>query len=1138
MCLSEPVRQTLLVIPCPGGELPARSLAEELRRIRPRWRIESPGSAAGNTGVADVVVPVFAGSEGPGELIGQVLAEPGVRERVVPVVLGAGRMPRQDEVPASLSWLAFVNAVVASDAATAAAAVAAAVEGRPTLAEPLSPSGLVRSTLAHAFVPMCFGPLWALLALAAALAVTMTAAMVMLTGSGNLDSRALGGLMALAIPAAGIAYGALLGRRIGCLGALVGAIGGALLPWTALALVAVGSIASFVVRTRVLGGDMDKIGPLDKLLFGGAPCFIAASLLYGGWLARRRERAGESRRTRRTSGMMAGLAGLIAAAAGGVATLLLFRGRTSNLPNDLVALVVLMHTACAGVLMGLLRGAFAALDERFKDLARPRGVPTWALFAAGSTAVLFALAPLLWPAGAWVLAMFGWRAHAAAGMVAAPALLIAVWSLARRAKSRRVPRGRARSRWLVVASIIGLASGLQAMLLWGGACAPKDEAQRLARVGEFFEFSLGFVRLNPGASRSLAETLVRLADVRTGQGRAAEAESLLTEAAEAWRRLQPTPNLELAFTLNRLAVVIEAQGRTDEAATYYELALAEYCGAESAAGIDLAVLLANVGSAKLRLGRKAEAEPLLSEALAIKRRESAPDVPAAVRQLAVLRRDLGMHAEAEPLFAELLERARQDRTADGAGKIIEALDHLAWALRLQHRPHDADALFEESLHRTRELLGVEHASVAVSLFNLGLNRLEAGRFAEAEQSYSEALAMYRRLGADESADVLPCLRGLIRAREGRGAAAEAEPLYAEVVEIRRRSGGPLELAAALQQLGRARSRLHRWADAEAPLREAEAMYREAAGEHPFLAATLGDLGDVLANTGRPDEAIEKYAESAARFERLDRPGDVNQAFALQRLAYAAGNAGRYAEAEGAIVRALALLRRSHPGDHALVARAISDTADLKRIQGLHENAAALYVDAIAMYQRLPALEPGIIATFRGLAESLRALGKLASAAEASGSAVAAARSLGTAGVDLADLLNDFGVDLLVAGKAREALPVLEGALRVRRAEPGGDSLPLANAINNVGGAWRDVGECAKAEDFFREAVAMARRLAGGDDPGLANSLSNLALCLHRQGKADEARTAIDEASTMIGRLQPGGPLERRILDRRTEILGE
>jgi tetratricopeptide (TPR) repeat protein len=93
-------------------------------------------------------------------------------------------------------------------------------------------------------------------------------------------------------------------------------------------------------------------------------------------------------------------------------------------------------------------------------------------------------------------------------------------------------------------------------------------------------------------------------------------------------------------------------------------------------------------------GRHAEAEPLLRQALELRRaarEEDHPDVAQSLNNLAALLRDTGRHAEAEPLLRQALEVLHRVYGEDHP-RAIQSLANLSIALRYLDQATEAEQI--------------------------------------------------------------------------------------------------------------------------------------------------------------------------------------------------------------------------------------------------------------------------------------------------------------------------------------------------------------------------------------------------------------------------------------------------------------
>ncbi|MBL7551004.1 tetratricopeptide repeat protein, partial [Frankia sp. AgB1.9] len=121
--------------------------------------------------------------------------------------------------------------------------------------------------------------------------------------------------------------------------------------------------------------------------------------------------------------------------------------------------------------------------------------------------------------------------------------------------------------------------------------------------------------------------------------------------------------------------------------------------------------------------------------------------------------------------------------------------------------------------------------------------------------------------------------------------------------------------------------------------------------------------------------------------------------------------------------------------------------------------------------------------------------------------------------DLADSLDNLGLDLSGVGRWEEALGATEQAVEIRRrlaaANPVAFEPDLATALSNLGIWLSGVGRREEALAATEQAMEIRRRLAAANpvafEPDLATALSNLGIWLSGVGRREEALAATEQA---------------------------
>jgi CHAT domain-containing protein/Tfp pilus assembly protein PilF len=163
----------------------------------------------------------------------------------------------------------------------------------------------------------------------------------------------------------------------------------------------------------------------------------------------------------------------------------------------------------------------------------------------------------------------------------------------------------------------------------------------------------------------------------------------------------------------------------------------------------------------------------------------------------------------------------------------------------------------------------------------------------------------------------------------------------------------------------------------------------------------------------------------------------------------------------------------------------------------------------------------------------------------------------------ADDLNREFARLWPSGRLKEALPIAERALRLRRPVLGERHRDVALSVFNLAALHAELQQFPQAERLYRQALALTKEAVGRRHPAYADCLNNLASLYHDMGDLEAALTLSLEALqlrrelvgssdpsyarslsnlsvlyTDLGRLDAALPLAREALKVRKEALGE
>jgi tetratricopeptide (TPR) repeat protein len=343
----------------------------------------------------------------------------------------------------------------------------------------------------------------------------------------------------------------------------------------------------------------------------------------------------------------------------------------------------------------------------------------------------------------------------------------------------------------------------------------------------------------------------------------------------------------------------------------------------------------------------------------------------------------------------------------------------------------------------------------------------------------------------------------------------------------RRLAAPLAVAAALwgialagaaqaqqqDDLARLRaevSRLHaegKYAEAAPVAERYVALARQRGEESPVLAAAVAWLGNVYKAQGRYAEAEPAYRRSLAIWEKALGPEHPDVATALVSLAGLYLAQGRYAEAEPAYRRSLAIREKALGPDHPDVATALNNLAELYRAQGRYAEAEPAYRQSLAIREKALGPEhPDVAAALNNLASLYQAQGRYGEAEPVFRRSLAIReKALGPEHPSVATALNNLADLYRAQGRYAEAEPAYRRSLAIWEKVLGPEHPYVSTALNNLAALYRAQGRYAEAEPAYKRSLAIAEKALGPDHPDVGQSLNNLAwLALDRSDWAGAA----------------------------------
>lgn len=380
--------------------------------------------------------------------------------------------------------------------------------------------------------------------------------------------------------------------------------------------------------------------------------------------------------------------------------------------------------------------------------------------------------------------------------------------------------------------------------------------------------------------------------------------------------------------------------------------------------------LLTLGMLHQRAGHLKLAEPLLVGALALWKRF--PDKPQlqiqALTALGVGRYQTGQFASAEANYRQAAAEASSAHLRQGEAL---ALNNLAWLYNTLGRYGEAEPLARRALELWQKPFAPTSPAV-YSLYNLADSRAGQGDYTEAKKLHTQTLAIRRQGLPLTGTEVAWSLQRLVRLSLQQGDYALAERRAREGLAVLKTTGGRnrIETTMARAMLLLALANIH-WLQGEPAQTETEEALRlltdlrEARHYHTYSAWALEQLAAQRPGSASAVRLSEKAVEL---LEATFGPTHPNVASALNDYGWHLRLAGRAAEAETTLRRALAALKSSGAPDEVTEALLYTNLAEIHQARQELGEAEKLHLQSVTLWQKLKLLHPRLAYGYSRLAQ--------------------------------------------------------------------------------------------------------------------------------------------------------------------------
>ena len=406
----------------------------------------------------------------------------------------------------------------------------------------------------------------------------------------------------------------------------------------------------------------------------------------------------------------------------------------------------------------------------------------------------------------------------------------------------------------------------------------------------------------------------------------------------------------------------------------------------------------------------------------------------------------------------------------------------------------ADRLLEDSLEVRESFAGKRNKGYAGTLTQLGLNRLEQGRYKDARPLLSSAVEIAREATGTESAGYASSLLALVRLNAMELRLDEALEAFPECIALHRRLYGEdsLELAAALNEYGLALYDKKNFTQAETIQREALAIRQKRLDlYHPDVSESLNNLAIILTDTGQ------------------------------------------FAEAEPIAEQALAVDRKIYGQEHSYVGTDLNNLAMLHQFRGDFEKAEALHQEALAVREIVVGKEhPEYAVSLANISKAQLGLKKYTEAEASQRQAISIYDKVyGHKNPRVAAAYNMLGAIFASQGRFEDARLAYLDALHLYEGMTQNHDNRKAETLEGVGRVLLRQGQFAAAERSFRESLELSGTYLEDSHWRSAWVRILLADSLANQKKWTEAKDLVVPAEAIVRKLRGEQGIEWRTAQR-------
>ena len=380
-------------------------------------------------------------------------------------------------------------------------------------------------------------------------------------------------------------------------------------------------------------------------------------------------------------------------------------------------------------------------------------------------------------------------------------------------------------------------------------------------------------------------------------------------------------------------------------------------------------------------------------------------------------------------------------------------------------------MYEELLDIAEKKLGSENPGTATVLNGMARIYRYIGNYEEALKHLSRALKIHEMLPGTELADIGDILSemGIHNYLMDK----QALSYYTQALEIQKKffSSENLGAVITLNRMAFFYRGMKKPEKAEEFFNRALEFLEIFQEQKPdkrvitiYKAGTLNNLGILLSEMGKIEEAEDRYGKALKLQDKVYGPEHPQVAQTLNNLALLYFQTSRYEKALILNTRSLEIMEKLGKTEHPGFATTLNNLAGIYVHKGRHEKALELYKRALEIRERI--LSPDH--------------------------------------PDVAKTLNNLGELYRIRGHHKKALHMYTRALNIYKTTFGITHPDIGTTLNNLAGLHESLGEYNTAIDLYEKALDIIRKEYGSDHPYFKITRNNLISLYDKMNGACEA----------------------------------